>query len=149
MKWGDGMQAVASRYQCLPEASAAQLIQQIDDSFAEDDGQAREIARSFLHRAMGILPAEQLMMLSVDEPDTERSSFDLNLYDLEMTCSDWQEQIGAIWAYQDIKESLQDFMAENGARQLGHISAGTGRNGAVFFTLYYGVSERIGAVTDI
>lgn len=141
LKWNDQLQPVSSQYQCRPELSANQLQALVRRCFTAEQYQAEALAQAWLQRAMQFLPAEQLLMLEVSEPGSPRCSFDLNLYDLEQTVSDWADLIRTTWSVQGLDAAeLDAFLQQHGQQQLGHISAGTGRNNEVFFTLYFGVT---------
>lgn len=145
LKWGVVSEPVTSRYVCRPEQSERALRQLISDSFMAIAPRAEALAHELLTHALLRCSAERLLMLEVQEPDSNRRSFDLNLYDLEYRVSDWSELLTLLWDHQKLdKQRLDHFFQANANKLLGHISAGVGRDNRVFFTLYYGVSERCG-----
>ena len=82
-------------------------------------------------------------MLEVEEAGSVRQSFDLNLYDLEQTVTQWADLIRQTWQLQQPdNQPVETFLQTHGDKVLGHVSAGTGRDGQVFFTLYFGVTEQ-------
>ncbi len=144
LKWSAELTPVRSRYVCRPEQSEAALEQIITQCFPENQDGACQLAKSYLQQALKVLPAEQLLMLEVEEQGSVRQSFDLNLYDLEQTVAQWADLISDTWQLQQLdRQSLDMFLQTHGDKTLGHVSAGTGRDGQVFFTLYFGVTEQV------
>ena len=88
----------------------------------------------------GSVRFDDLMLLEVREEGTVRHSFDLNLYPAELTVrsiapvieqlrEDLGLPAGQLAAVFDTAHDLA----------LGHISGGSGRDGAPFVTIYFGV----------
>ncbi len=143
LKWGAELRPVNSRYMCRPEQSEAALRQTVTDCFPADSSEACQLAMAYLEGALQVLPAKQLLMLEVEEAGSVRQSFDLNLYDLEQTVAQWADLIRQTWQLQQPdNQQVEIFLQTHGDKILGHVSAGTGRDGQVFFTLYFGVTEQ-------
>ncbi|WP_261842148.1 hypothetical protein [Aliamphritea ceti] len=148
LKWGAELTPVNSQYVCRPEQSEEVLEQTIVGCFPVDQKEASQLAKGYLQQALKILPAKQLLMLEVEEQGSIRQSFDLNLYDLEQTVMQWADLIRDTWQLQQLdSQSLEMFLQTHGDKVLGHVSAGTGRDGQVFFTLYFGATEQVPEAT--
>jgi len=145
IKWDSNNTALTSQYVCRPAQSEQALRKVISECFMDLNIDAERLTQAFLTTALTSLPAERLLILEVIEQSSERKSFDLNLYDLETKVADWSGLISLLWEHQGLTgSSLKLFLTTHGDKVLGHISAGVGRDNDVFFTLYYGVTERHG-----
>lgn len=94
---------------------------------------------SLLARALDRLPAEEISLLDVEEGDGPRRSVDLNVYDADLRVGDLGEGIRALAdAFSLPRPSFEALLGQIEARSLGHLAAGSDRDGAPFVTLYYG-----------
>ena len=75
--------------------------------------------------------------LEVAEPPSPRRSLDLNLYDAGLTLADAAAELRALHAALGVP-GAEGFLAAHGAEPLGHVAAGTARDGAPFATIYFG-----------
>jgi hypothetical protein len=101
---------------------------------------ARRCVFDLLARIAPFADSGELLLMEVEEPDNPRRSCDLNVYDAGLHMHDISDLVGA---------ALSDFAVPSaqgravfdrvGDRTLGHLSAGVGRNGQEFVTLYFGV----------
>ncbi|WP_315980899.1 hypothetical protein [Aliamphritea spongicola] len=133
LKWGTELSPVSSRYMCRPEQTETELRRTIEACFQAPGSEACQLALAYLERALQVLPAKQLLMLEVEEAGSVRQSFDLNLYDLEQTVTQWADLIRQTWQLQQPdNQPVETFLQTHGDKVLGHVSAGTGRDGQVF-----------------
>ena len=105
-------------------------------------GQQRALrcALSLLSRVAALADSGELRMMEVEEPGNPRRSLDLNVYDAELRLG----QIADL-----IETTMRDFAVPQsraltvfgpaGELALGHLSAGIGRDGEEFVTIYYGI----------
>ena len=78
--------------------------------------------------------------MEVEEPDNPRRSCDLNVYDAGVRMQDISDLIDA--ALNDFAvppAQARDDIRSRRRSALGHLSAGVGRDGQEFVTLYFGV----------
>jgi tryptophan halogenase len=98
-----------------------------------------------LGRAAARAPGVGVLMMEVDEPGNPRCSWDLNLYDAELTVGDVADVIETAAADFGVGcESMSEAFAPRRASALGHVAGGAGRDGEEFLTIYYGVEARGG-----
>jgi len=79
--------------------------------------------------------------LDVEEAGSARRSFDVNLYDAELTIAEAGEPLLALGRAYGLDLGP---VAQHGAKILGHVSGGSDRSGDDFTTLYFGVEARHG-----
>jgi tryptophan halogenase len=83
---------------------------------------------------------DDLMLLDVQEEGTPRRSFDLNLYPTELTLRAIAPAIEELRREFGLSREQIDTAFEHALDlPLGHISGGSGRDGAPFVTIYFGV----------
>jgi hypothetical protein len=86
---------------------------------------------------------EDIRYLDVTEKNSERRSFDVDIYKAELQLKEVYPLIARIYQHYSIPESkFHAFYDQMRTRLLGHISGGINREERDFFTIYYGV-ERI------
>ena len=91
---------------------------------------------------LAALPTPQpLTLLDVTEPGNPRRSLDLNLTPLGATLGDHAESLPRL-----LGPASAPLLAREAARPLGHVAAGTARDGRPFATLYYGAHRVRGAL---
>lgn len=99
----------------------------------------RDAAGRILDLAGARCGVSDLTFLSVGEPGTDRVSFDLNVYDADLTVADAAPMLDL--ALRDLGHLAEETGFAPSDR-LGHISAGLGRTGTPFWTIYAGASLR-------
>ena len=100
---------------------------------------------------MGILDDPRLqdddnrpMVMTVTEADNPRLSFDLNLYDAEMQVRDMEDALLQVAGYFELDlQAWREFYRHIAGYRLGHLAGGRDASGREFFTLYFGVEERL------
>jgi hypothetical protein len=101
---------------------------------------ALRCALSLVSRVAALADSGELRMMEVEEPGNPRRSLDLNVYDAELRL----DQIAGL-----IEAAMRDFAVPQSRAlavfgrawdlALGHLSAGIGRDGEEFVTIYYGI----------
>jgi hypothetical protein len=78
--------------------------------------------------------------MEVAEPDNPRRSYDINVYRAELHLGDIADLVGSVAAdFAVPRPQVRALLERDGARDLGHLSGGRGRDGSEFVTIYYGV----------
>jgi tryptophan halogenase len=131
--------AVTTRYLWYPFLSAREVEDRLAHVYRDGPPASLAIARSMLRQAIERAPAERLQYLEVEEAETARRSFDLNLYNSRLQVKD---------IYSLMQQMRENFSIRPGQFQalydqikgmaLGHLAGGVHRNGKDFFNLYYG-----------
>lgn len=84
-----------------------------------------------------------LRFLEVTEPGSPRRSVDLNLADSGVTVGDRLQLLSALLGGGD---DVANYLRTHAHDQLGHVAAGTTRDGAAFGTVYHGAHQVRGAL---
>lgn len=138
-KWdpADQHRRSVSRYFALPGRSRSELERELVALAGGGAGEALGLA--LLDRALLRASADDLLLMAVEEPGNPRRSFDLNLYPAQLTLDEAKAEIGkALSAFAIPPAGARAALARFGGRTLGHVSAGTGRGGDAFATVYFG-----------
>ncbi|MBT7952238.1 MAG: hypothetical protein HN764_11480 [Gammaproteobacteria bacterium] len=86
---------------------------------------------------------DDLMIMSVSEPDSARYSYDINLYNADLRLSAVSSQLVKIVDYfaADTEEWEKLYQSDRDSK-LGHVAGGIDEKGKEFYTVYFGVEER-------
>lgn len=130
-----------TRYSWIPCANRTELETRLGSLLPLDHApRALRSVLSLVSRTAAFADSGKLLLMEVEEPGNPRRSCDLNVYDaglrlrdiadlLELTLRDFEVPAA---------QALSTFgRAEQTA--LGHLSAGVGRDGTEFVTIYFGV----------
>jgi tryptophan halogenase len=131
--------AVTTRYFWHPFLSAREVEDRLAHVYRDRPAASQEIARSLLRQAVERAPAERLQYLEVEEAETERRSFDLNVYNAKLQVKDIAsllQQMRELFAIRP--GQFQALYDQIKGMSLGHLAGGVHRNGKDFFNLYYG-----------
>ncbi|WP_040545603.1 hypothetical protein [Salipiger bermudensis] len=135
LKWRDDGAFALSDYRDAGPLPAPELAKRITAGLPE--GAVRDALLS-----LAALPTPQpLTLLDVTEPGNPRRSLDLNLTPLGATLGDHAESLTRL-----LGPASAPLLAREAARPLGHVAAGTARDGRPFATLYYGAHRVRGAL---
>ncbi len=140
-KWRprDPQRHALAHYRYRPDMGAAGREALLDRCFRQDR-EGRAIAAALLERALARLDERELFILEVSEDGQPRHSFDVKLYDAEWRAGDIQDSLARMAAHCGLDDAGAGALIERlGDEIVGHVSAGTGRDGAAFFTVYYGI----------
>ena len=134
-----------SYYHSYPATTVKEVEKFLLDVYGSDSQSAAcAVTRELLSTdAMTKLDGD-LMVLAVTEEDNKRSSFDLNLYDTGMKLSFIENQLDQVAEYFNIEHTVwQKYFNEVRDNSLGHLAGGMDSTGNEFYTVYFGVEERI------
>jgi hypothetical protein len=139
-----------THYRCQPNMSGADLEAEINQAFpASVDGagdcgiEGKKLSLIMLQQAYQRIDAEELLLMQVVEEGNRRYSFDLNLYDAEMTLVKIEPTLAAVAELLDVPEAQwRKWFEAHSDEVLGHMAAGTDRDGELFFSFYFGVESR-------
>ena len=101
-------------------------------------------------RRIGVgLPPRDIQYLEVNEANNPRSSFDLNLYNAELTIADLRVQIEQMAnRFSQNSAKINAFVNQIRHFPAGHLAGGTHRNGSDFFNIYYEAEKWPGLPTE-
>ena len=133
--------STVTRYTWVPCRTRAEIEVKLQELIPVNEAaNARRCVFGLLARIARFADTGELLLMEVEEPDNPRRSCDLNVYDAGVRMHDISDLIDA---------TLNDFAVPSaqgravfdrfGDRALGHLSAGVGRDGQEFVTLYFGV----------
>jgi hypothetical protein len=84
----------------------------------------------------------RFLLMEVDEPGNPRRSCDLNVYDAELRMRDISDLLETALTDFAVPKPQARLVFDRAAdRALGHLSAGVGRDGQEFVTIYFGVES--------
>jgi hypothetical protein len=102
-------------------------------------------ALDIVEAAKGHCPPDRIVMVEVEEEQSPRRSFDINVYSAKLPASAVAPALGRLGAAYGIAPARIDkLLSRVGPLQLGHLSGGIGRSGRDFATLYFGAQARKG-----
>ena len=141
-KWdpSDNTRQALSLYYCTPQIPAHEIIRRIPQFYGDPRMVPCRAAQTIVELASskGLAPWD-IIFLEVKEKNNPRTSFDVNLYEAELTIHEVWPILRQVFEYYRIGEALtRAFYNRCGSKILGHISGGINREGQSFFTLYFG-----------
>jgi hypothetical protein len=93
-----------------------------------------------LSRISGFADAGEVLLMEVEEPGNPRRSCDLNVYDAAMRIGQIVDLIEGVMTGLSVPQAERRDVFDRAAdKALGHVSAGVGRDGREFVTIYFGV----------
>ena len=130
---------VTSRYLWYPFLTAREVEDRLSHVYRDGPAGSEAIARSLLRQAIERAPAERLEYLEVEEPETARRSFDLNVYNSKLQVKDIHNLMQRMRERFGIRPGqFQALYDQIKGMALGHLAGGVHRNGKDFFNLSYG-----------
>jgi hypothetical protein len=142
-KWVLGSAGAASvtRYTWLPLATRRDLEAKVRMMLPEDAApRGLRCLLNVIARAADQTDPGELMMMEVEEPGNPRRSCDLNLYDARLRVGQISDVIASTARDFAIPQPGAEALVRGAeGLALGHLSAGIGRDGEEFVTIYYGV----------
>jgi tryptophan halogenase len=131
--------AVTTRYLWHPGLSASEIATRLAQVYRDQQPASLALARGLLDLAVQKVAAESLQYLEVEEPETARRSFDLNIYTTKLFVRDVQPLLARMREHFGIRPGqFQALYDQIKPMALGHLAGGVHRNGKDFFNLYYG-----------
>lgn len=143
-KWNTATgETVRSNYHWFAGLPMVAIAERMDVLCADADAVVGAMARAVLDAAASRLPPERLLYLEVVEPGQPRRSFDLNLYDAELTVRDLQAVLFSMRDHFAVRPGqFQALYDQIKTRRMGHMAGGIHRNGQPFFNVYFGGTRR-------
>jgi tryptophan halogenase len=140
-KWNaldaQAQQVGTSEYWWEPRLTADQVLMRLTNLGA-GDAQAHPLVHAAVAAARARSNALDWTWLEVSEPQSPRRSYDLNIYDAELTLNDLAEALRTTARQFDIDPAaFEAWLAQRGAETFGHVSGGIGRDGQAFVTVYH------------
>lgn len=141
-KWNaeNSEQRAISHYTQAQVLSLPLLLEKIDAMYQgeKENDVVRNIAKTIVTQAAGKVATTELLFVEVHEENSQRLSFDINLYETGMTIRDLQPMLLALSEHFMIdKKEFAELMKRTGDDLAGHLSGGTDRNGNAFLTTYH------------
>jgi len=135
-----GPGTVAS-YRCQPGLTVTEMTERLSAISGHRQGQAlHHIAGGFLAMAAARMNEKDIFFMEVTEDNNPRRSFDINVYDAELTLDVMAPLLADIWHHFGIPaERAEGLIGARKHRALGHLSGGRGGDGGDFLTVYFGV----------
>jgi tryptophan halogenase len=131
--------AVTTRYLWYPFLTASGVEERLSHVYRDGPAASLDIARALLRLAVERAPAERLQYLEVEEPETARRSFDLNVYNAKFQVKEIYSLLQQMRELYGIRPGqFQALYDQIKGMSLGHLAGGVHRNGKDFFNLYYG-----------
>jgi tryptophan 7-halogenase len=142
-KWdpaGEGPGTVA-RYLCQPGLTTERMTARLSAICGQREDRALfRMASGFLNMATTRMPGEDIFFMEVTEENNPRQSFDINVYDADMTLDAISPFLADTWNHFGVPvDRAHTLTLPYKHLHLGHISGGTGRDDKDFLTIYFGV----------
>ncbi len=130
-----------TRYSWVPCKDRVELQRRLDDLIPEGETPAaRRFVLALLSRIDAFANSGDLLLMEVEEPGNPRRSCDLNVYDAGLRVSAIADLLAALVRDFNIPGTkAQAVFGRAADSALGHLSAGLGRDGREFVTIYFGV----------
>lgn len=142
-KWSphDPDSRAVTRYVLVPCRTGGELKDRLRILVPRDRApNAHQCVFSLLSRVFAVSDPTEVMLMEVEEPGNPRRSCDLNVYDAQVRLHRVVDLIQAVAAGLSVpKQDVQVALESVANKMLGHISAGVGRRGEEFLTVYFGV----------
>ena len=141
-KWNpdDATKMTRTHYYCQPNLTVSGIIQRLKLMYEGKESHTPcMVVIAILNDAARKMDSNDLMLMEVQEDNNPRRSFDLKLYDAELTITDVESLLIRTSEYFSIPGKQWSKMMSNiTAETLGHISGGIDRDGQEFLTIYFG-----------
>lgn len=134
-----------TRYELWPFLSQSAIHERIDRHCGYDAmGVSGPFARGVVDTAFERCGPDEVLYLEVTEEGNSRASFDINVYRAGLNLEDMHQSIISLGRGYGIEGADRgipmDFVLTG---RLGHISAGIGRDGRSFVSIYHGAHRRL------
>ena len=130
-----------TRYTWIPCPTGEDLQRKLHSLLpAAETPNASRCMTGVLSKVAALIDLRELLLMEVEEPGYPRRSCDLNVYDAEMRVHQIADLVEAAAAGLSAPAAEINAVLNNAANKvLGHFSAGLGRGGREFVTIYFGV----------
>ncbi len=140
-KWhtDDNTQRAISRYMCYPLLSLEDILHRLSNVYADHSESASyEVARDIVALAGSKSVGQSPIYVEVFEDNSQRRSFDINLYGAGLRIRDLLGHLSTIRLHYCIPDDqFRRLYTLVGDKLLGHLSGGINREGSDFLTFYY------------
>lgn len=136
-KWRPGQMVSFSRYRHLAyPTNGIEARDALRKAFVADVGEA---SAAFTDRVLSelIVPQGRVDVMLVEDEDTPRKSFDVNLYRINTPLARHRRALGELCEAFGLEAAVPRILADGEGAMLGHIAIGRDAEGAEFVTLYY------------
>ncbi|MBD3315798.1 MAG: hypothetical protein GF344_08435 [Chitinivibrionales bacterium] len=140
-KWCPQVHSVAavSHYHCDPMLTLDQVIGRLHKVFGGKALPALDNWAAIMRFVNDLIDIKNFFFMEVSEADTPRQSFDLNVYDAELTVGEFAPLLTPLAQTLAVKENKWNtFLESRRDERLGHLAGGIHRSGKEFMTLYFG-----------
>ncbi|HEV2517581.1 MAG TPA: hypothetical protein VGV07_20165 [Devosia sp.] len=140
-KWRPGREANFSRYRHLSHpTNGVEARDALRRNFAGDVGEA---SAAFTDRVLSelITPEGRVDVMLVEDEDTPRKSFDINLYRVDTPLARHRRALEELCAAFGLPAAAPAILADGQGTMLGHVAIGRDAAGTEFVTLYYAATK--------
>lgn len=141
VKWQPGGGYAYSVYRDMPQPKS---IPQARTALLTNLGDAvGEASVRFADRVLAgiLMPDARIAVMRVEDENSPRLSFDVNLYKTQTLVSRHRSAINALCADFGIPDVARHIFLDGSGTLLGHVAIGRDAKGTEFVTLYYGVEK--------
>jgi tryptophan halogenase len=133
--------AAVTRYTWVPCRTRNELEAKLRSLLpAREAPRALNCALGLVSRVASFADSGELLLMDVEEDGNPRRSCDLNVYDAALRVHEIADLLGAAMRDFAVPEPRSQSLFDRSAnKSLGHLSAGVGRDGQEFVTIYFGV----------
>jgi hypothetical protein len=140
-KWStdDPAKKAVSKYVWHPLLTIEEVLQRLEYVYADQPNNvSHEAAGEILTLAASRSGRRSLRYLDVSEQQSQRRSFDINLYRAGLRIQDVHEHLSRVRQHYGIPDAqFRRLCSLTGQKLFGHLSGGTNREGQDFLTFYY------------
>lgn len=140
-KWLPGQVANFSLYRNLPfPTNGIEAREALRVTYASEAGPA---SVAFTDRVLGelITPKGRVDVMLVEDEETPRKSFDINLYRINTPLARHKRALTELCQALEVPEAAGEILADGEGTMLGHIAIGRDAQGGEFVTLYYAMTQ--------
>lgn len=142
VKWQPGGSYAYSLYRDMPQPKTvpqarAALLNNLGDAVGEASVRFADKVLSGI-----LMPNARIAVMRVEDENSPRLSFDVNLYKTQTLVSRHRSAINELCADFGIPGAARHIFLDGSGTMLGHVAIGRDAKGTEFVTLYYGVEQR-------
>lgn len=145
IKWdAQGGSHCRADYICHPLLSTVGVLGRIAQLYRPLPApHAGALHQSLIRQAMRAAPRSSFLYVEVQEGDSARQSYDVNLYKSGLSVRDTRPIIQALGQHFDIPSAELDGLLDDiASHPLGHVSGGCDRQGQEFTTIYHEIAPQ-------
>jgi hypothetical protein len=142
-KWDaeDHTKRAVTRYTCFPLLSVEAILERISGMLDPYQyGSSLELAKDFVDTASSRVPHYDILFLDVNEDNSTRRSFDINMYRANMRLEELYPIFSSMCQHYSIPSEEFHMLYDPVKTEIfGHLGGGIDREGRDYLTVYYGV----------